>query len=1024
MRRHRPTRSNLARAARCVATLAVVLLPAAARAQVTISSAGANVAAGATDFFALPAAQDFTGTNVPFSSFTHTATALLHGHAGVVLTATANQDTQVTNDGNSLTITSTGELAIDHRAPDSADRKNLRSSAGSQFIVNFCVTTRSTFRISASGNLEAPLTSFTFGNQGPQLFAGDSFQSVTSPGGGLRLLGGIGVIGATSPSGADADAGTLQPGCYEVEEFSTMGLISPLACKPGPSAICMPPDTPPNNPSHAHGSYRFEFDLVAAGPDGDVFRWIGPAHGGFGLDANWDPTGVPTFVTDTRSDTALFQHVRGAQVDVNALGNLAARVAPAACAGPITRTLGRLVLDGANDVELLDGALGLDGISFANPSLTLQNQGLLELNNATICGLDAVIGATGHRSLAFVRGPGGVLQTLERLSIGADGEGTLTVQDGGIAKSEEVLIGSGNARGTADVSNATWDTGDIAVGFHSPGELTVENAGLVESEEAHVQFGLPFPPFERLGPDASAPCLGRADGSGVEVRGALSKWTVHDLVIGAGGCVDIRNGGLVDVQQIVPGFGLATIATAPGGDASIEVANGRLSVATDLIVGEAGRGHLEVTDHDGGNASVAVAGTLRVGDATGADRGDGDVVVRGDVFTTQDLLVSNALEVPGNARALAQVTIGPRGQVRTATEAHVGTNDGIGIVTITGDPQDTHPELFTRWNIGGALEIGMDGGSSTAIVDVTNATINVGSPSTGQVKVHNSGILRGLGGNLNVVRTNGGSILNDGVIIGPIVLDGLYDPASTGVVRQQLSVPPPPPGPAPPRAPLAFPGGTWPADTLGAAIGFAKTPPPPAAQGPVTITGDADLGGTTLELQFLNGFAPHQGDAFPVVSVGGQLTNGFGAVHVLGLAPGATFDVDAQTGMATSMTDAVALPVVGIKTKSTLKESQKGGLKVQFTRTGPTTAPLTVHYRVRGDAENGVDYATLPGTIDILVKKKAATLVIRPLVDGLFEPAETITLEVLPGDDYAPAIASTSTIILVSSEKRPKSKKP
>ncbi|MBI3769803.1 MAG: hypothetical protein HY271_15130 [Deltaproteobacteria bacterium] len=170
----------------------------------------------------------------------------------------------------------------------------------------------------------------------------------------------------------------------------------------------------------------------------------------------------------------------------------------------------------------------------------------------------------------------------------------------------------------------------------------------------------------------------------------------------------------------------------------------------------------------------------------------------------------------------------------------------------------------------------------------------------------------------------------------------------------------------------------------------------------------------------MNGFAPHQGDALPIFEVQGQLSGNFADVKIVGLAPGASFDVDMQTGMATSLADAVALPVVTIKAPAKLKESAKKGAKVKFTHTGPTTDPLTVHYRPGGTAEAGIDYAPLSGTLVIPAKKKAATLVIIPFADGLPEPPETIELEVLPGDDYAPSLSPTVAMTLLSTEKKPR----
>src|SRR6185369_11755336 len=127
-----------------------------------------------------------------------------------------------------------------------------------------------------------------------------------------------------------------------------------------------------------------------------------------------------------------------------------------------------------------------------------------------------------------------------------------------------------------------------------------------------------------------------------------------------------------------------------------------------------------------------------------------------------------------------------------------------------------------------------------------------------------------------------------------------------------------------------------------------------------------------------------------------------------------------QTGVATSLTDTVALPVVTMKAPAKLKESAKKGAKIKFTRTGPTTDPLTVSYAATGTAAEGIDYGPLPGTITFPAKKKSATLVIVPFADGLREPPESIELTVLPGDDYAPGLSPTSTITLLSIEKKPK----
>jgi hypothetical protein len=71
-----------------------------------------------------------------------------------------------------------------------------------------------------------------------------------------------------------------------------------------------------------------------------------------------------------------------------------------------------------------------------------------------------------------------------------------------------------------------------------------------------------------------------------------------------------------------------------------------------------------------------------------------------------------------------------------------------------------------------------------------------------------------------------------------------------------------------------------------------------------------------------------------------------------------------------------------------------------------------VRYAVRGTARNGIDYNLLTGVVEIPAKKKSAKLLIRPVAEGLEEGPETIELEVLPGEGYAPSLAARVAIAL------------
>lgn len=196
--------------------------------------------------------------------------------------------------------------------------------------------------------------------------------------------------------------------------------------------------------------------------------------------------------------------------------------------------------------------------------------------------------------------------------------------------------------------------------------------------------------------------------------------------------------------------------------------------------------------------------------------------------------------------------------------------------------------------------------------------------------------------------------------------------------------------------------------------------PPPPFPGPFVVNGDATLAGRFV-LQFMNGFAPRAGDAFELLQVSGTVTGSFDDVAVRGLAPGFEFAADPLGGrlVLTALSDGVALPSVSLKAKPRLKEKKKKGAKLKLSRAGDTSQALAVRYLIRGSARNGIDYELLPDVVEIPAGKKSAKLLLRPIADGLAEGAETIELEVLPGESYTPSLAARAEIEL----QDPKEKK-
>jgi T5SS/PEP-CTERM-associated repeat protein len=1006
------------------ATLASALLATPAGADITVTSS-ASLQARATDFFTFPGHQD--SVSVPDATvFKDTAAVDVIGHGTVRMHVTSDQDTTVDlQDPDTLTVRTTQAFGIAHNANDH-DRQNLTSEATSNLSVSVCTTKRATFLFSASGQVNASPDGFGSGQS--KGFYASGFAQASF--GGQELIVGVHVTGGPNdspapPSGARTGQGTLDPGCYQLSTFMEANFTSPLLCK-NSTGVCQPfqiPPDPNNNPPTAQGSVTLELRVQTKPQDDDEdITWVGPTGGAFDDPNNWNPPKVPT-ITATESDSALFTGSSALDVDLSALAALTApsgrALAPRAAG---SRTAGRLRVKRLRNLRLVGGSVVLDDRSLDRVSVVVGGNSALEIDNGTVIARTVRLGEDGGLGRILLTSPQAFF-TADLLIDGANGKGVMDVRGGGNADVTEVRIGGSNAAaGSASVDGdgSLWTTGKMKVGFAGLGELDIENGGSVTTTEAVVDAGLPPGPQPPFGSDGNA-CLGRGAGAGVEVSGKSaqsSAWHVDTLSVGGLGCVEIQNeGGIVSGEH---GGGDVLVGTTETGEAQLLVNEGAaLVVGGRLVIGESGPAKLLLVDAVDHSAVVNVAGALLIGQSL-PPAGHGRIFINGDLNDAQ-LLTSNSLRVPDGDTGTGELTMSSGAHITTTTTAEIGTDGtadanahgGQGVVEVDGF--SGHPEL-TRWSIGTSLTIGGATGPVTGQLLIRDATVAVGiPPAAGSITIRPGGAVSGLGQDNDLI-TNGGPIVNDGTIVAPVFLGGTYDPSSHGRIVQTNGGQPATPLPVP----QLVAGGSG---AAGASLGSVttsavKAPPPP--NGPVVFGGDADISNTTLVLQFVNGFAPHQGDVLPVFEAHGQLTGQFADVQIVGLAPGAGFDVDPQTGMASSLTDTVALPVVTIKAPAKLKESAKKGAKVKFARGGATTDPLTVQYRLGGSAEPGIDYAPLSGSLVIPAKKKSATLVIVPFTDGLPEANETIELEVLPGADYAPGSTPKATITLLSAEKKPK----
>jgi Ca2+-binding RTX toxin-like protein len=120
-------------------------------------------------------------------------------------------------------------------------------------------------------------------------------------------------------------------------------------------------------------------------------------------------------------------------------------------------------------------------------------------------------------------------------------------------------------------------------------------------------------------------------------------------------------------------------------------------------------------------------------------------------------------------------------------------------------------------------------------------------------------------------------------------------------------------------------------------------------------------------------------------------------------------------GTSTAVTGTIAnddLPVISLTlSPASVTEAGTPNLVYTFSRTGPTTNPLTVNYSIAGTA-NGSDYTgATPGTgktLTFAAGASTATLTLDPTADTTLEPSETVTLNLVAGTGYT--ISTTGAV--------------
>jgi acetyl esterase/lipase len=88
----------------------------------------------------------------------------------------------------------------------------------------------------------------------------------------------------------------------------------------------------------------------------------------------------------------------------------------------------------------------------------------------------------------------------------------------------------------------------------------------------------------------------------------------------------------------------------------------------------------------------------------------------------------------------------------------------------------------------------------------------------------------------------------------------------------------------------------------------------------------------------------------------------------------------------------------------------------QVARTAPLAAPLVVHYRLGGRAQNGIDYQALTGSVSIAPGVATANVVVVPINDLVIEPSETVILTLEASASYALGAATTASAYVADND--------
>ncbi len=471
----------------------------------------------------------------------------------------------------------------------------------------------------------------------------------------------------------------------------------------------------------------------------------------------------------------------------------------------------------------------------------------------------------GGDGSVVVDGAGSLLQ-VKTLGLGGDGDGTLSITNGGKVIADGLVTGSNDGSGSVEVggSGSTLEIKDLSLGQAKAGPFASSAISIFAGGKATISGLGDNATIEVAIDDTSNP-----NAPDVSVLGSDSLLTVtaNKLRIGNDieqGSMDVSGGGTVSAVNLSIGDGSRVDVS---GNSNL-MTTGRLEVGT---FGSNGNGRLEVSEISRvvapgvlvtGQLNVHGSGTTLTANGGAFDLESGLDVGRGTVAVSDGgkVDVSGSLFVGLNGTS--SVTVAGAGTQLHAADATLGGFfDNGGLSTSDGG----------YVSIGSSLTVSGNGTLSTAAggsVDIGPALFDQ-APS-GQIRVGALGRLKVNGSVTGTVFNFGGIVGGSGTINGTLINAGVVAPGDP----QTLSI----------QGDYEQMGG----GTLELVIAGLDA----LRQDHLSITGSLSLlDGAQLKLEFIDGFAPKTGDRFDLIDFGtlDPAANHFSIVDIEGLEPGFQF---------------------------------------------------------------------------------------------------------------------------------------